>query len=399
MSNPHRAVQTSVTTTVHFVGFAGLPAERGAYAESEVFKCFGNEWQLVMYPGGHERADEGMVSVYLVNMSSKSINVEYGFSVKDCVKTKMRPCNFDPVGSTSGCEARNYVLRSEIMDSLVDGALVIEVQMKLINPTQIHQPFIPENPSCKIIQGMFMDEESADIVFVVGGEQFESNARKKAKKTSPVNFPAHRLIMRKCSPTLVGLCGSEGDKTTPIPIPDVSPDVFHHLLFHLYGGKVADNDMKSHAKEIIDAADRYGVVDLKLAAEACLVKTTAFSIDNLLDLLLYADSKNCALLKEAAMDFMLENKGEVRKKVSFKDAPGDLISDFLAALERGERKDRTDGDSWTDFSAMRISELRRKAHEKGLNVDGSREMLIAALEEVTIDDEEENSEESSEEED
>jgi hypothetical protein len=31
---------------------------------------------------------------------------------------------------------------------------------------------------------------------------------------------------------------------------------------------------------------------------------------------------------------------------------------------------------------MRVSELRRKAHEKGLNVDGSREMLIAALKEA-----------------
>lgn len=28
---------------------------------------------------------------------------------------------------------------------------------------------------------------------------------------------------------------------------------------------------------------------------------------------------------------------------------------------------------------MRISELRRMVHERGLDVDGSREMLIAAL--------------------
>jgi len=28
---------------------------------------------------------------------------------------------------------------------------------------------------------------------------------------------------------------------------------------------------------------------------------------------------------------------------------------------------------------MRVSELRKRAHEKGLDVDGSREMLIAAL--------------------
>jgi hypothetical protein len=33
-----------------------------------------------------------------------------------------------------------------------------------------------------------------------------------------------------------------------------------------------------------------------------------------------------------------------------------------------------------ELSVMRISELRWKAHESGLDVDGSREMLIAALE-------------------
>jgi hypothetical protein len=221
MSNPHRAV--SVTTSVHFVGFAGLPAQRGERVKSEKFTCFGNEWKLLICPGGHQCADEGMVSVFLYNMSSKSINVEIGLSVKGCVNMQMQQHIFLPVGTANSAWGyTNYVLRSKIMDSLVDGALVIEVNLKHINPpTPIHPPFIPENPSCKIIQGMFMDGESADIVFEVGGQQSESNARKKAKQTSSVNFPAHRLIMRKCSPTLAELCGSEGFEIKGIMITSV----------------------------------------------------------------------------------------------------------------------------------------------------------------------------------
>ena len=34
---------------------------------------------------------------------------------------------------------------------------------------------------------------------------------------------------------------------------------------------MTDNDMKSYAKEIIDVANRYEVVNLKLEAEACLI--------------------------------------------------------------------------------------------------------------------------------
>ena len=118
-----------------------------------------------------------------------------------------------------------------------------------------------------------------------------------------------------------------------------------------------DDDMKTHTKEIVDAADRWEVVDLKLEAEACLVQTTAFGVENLLDLLLFAESKNCALLKEAAMDFILETKDEVLEKVSFDDAPGALVRDVLAALRRGEKRRGTVGDNGTDLSAMSISKL------------------------------------------
>ena len=59
----------------------------------------------------------------------------------------------------------------------------------------------------------------------------------------------------------------------------------------------------------------------------------------------------------------------------------------------------TDGDCGTELSAIFISKLCWKAHENALNVDRSREMLIAALKEVPEEDEEEDSDEDEEEED
>jgi hypothetical protein len=154
----------------------------------------------------------------------------------------------------------------------------------------------------------------------------------------------------------------------------------------MYGGKLSEDDMKSHAKEIIDAADKYGVVNLKLEAEASFVVGTTFTIENVMELLLYAESKNCALLKEASMDYIVENKAEVITMLSFADmVPGTLMRDLLVATGRGERNVAgSDGDidDQSRFNSMRISELRKRAHEKGLNFDGSREMLIAALEAV-----------------
>ena len=60
---------------------------------------------------------------------------------------------------------------------------------------------------------------------------------------------------------------------------------------------------------------------------------TTFTIENVMEYLLYAESKNCALLKEAAsMDYIVENKAEVIKKLSFTDTvPGTLMRDLLVA--------------------------------------------------------------------
>jgi hypothetical protein len=62
----------------------------------------------------------------------------------------------------------------------------------------------------------------------------------------------------------------------------------------------------------LDAADKYGVVSLKLEAEAAYVESTKITVDNAMDNLLYADAKNCALLKEAVIDFLTDNGREVK---------------------------------------------------------------------------------------
>jgi hypothetical protein len=115
------------------------------------------------------------------------------------------------------------------------------------------------------------------------------------------------------------LCASSGGggkgELSPISIDNVSRDTFRLLLSYIYGMQISNDEMKSHAKEIIEVADRFGVTSLKLEAETSLVNTMIFSIENVKDLLIYANSKYCALLKEAAMDYILENNDLVLEHV------------------------------------------------------------------------------------
>ncbi|KAL7537192.1 hypothetical protein ACHAXR_010471, partial [Thalassiosira sp. AJA248-18] len=132
--------------------------------------------------------------------------------------------------------------------------------------------------------------------------------------------------------------------------------------------------------DIIDATDKYGVVNLKLEAEACYARTITLTVDNVIDILVYAESKNCALLKEVAMDFIVGNMDDIIGNISFESVPSSMMMDLLTAVNRGKKKD-DDSSNANNFNTMRVSTLRRKLHQKGLDVDGSREAMIALLKE------------------
>jgi len=152
----------------------------------------------------------------------------------------------------------------------------------------------------------------------------------------------------------------------------------------MYGGKISNEDMKRYAKSIIDVADKYGIVGLKLEAEAAYVTSETITIENVINHLFYADSKNLALLKEAVMDYLVKNGKEAMTKLSFDNVPGSAMKDLLAAMTRGEtEKDgkAKSANAAKDYNTMRVNKLRKLLHERKLDVDGSREMMIARLEE------------------
>ena len=270
---------------------------------------------------------------------------------------------------------------------LEEGTLTIEVRMKRDGSSrpseslEVHKQFIPKNPILNNILKSFNDEESADVVFEVGSKNQEGENSSKKSKTS-TNFYAHRLVLKYGAPLLAELCkpSAGGGSVTTVSITDIEPGIFRHMLYYVYGGKLSEEELKINAKDLIDACDKYGVVGLKLEAEACCVTSTTITVENMMDNLLYADSKNCALLKEAVIDFVVENGEDVLKKVSLENVPGGVFADLLTAMTR-EKKKAANTTVEEDLSMMRVSELRMKLDEKGLDVDGSREAMITALQE------------------
>mmetsp|Transcript_15833 Transcript_15833/g.38052 ORF Transcript_15833/g.38052 Transcript_15833/m.38052 type:complete len:417 (+) Transcript_15833:65-1315(+) len=381
---------------VYFYGFEDLPSARNDCVESPQFECFGRQWRLDMYPGGINSeanvSEEGKISIFLAHCSKGSIDINDldivakssdGKEVKHwSVVGDEEFLTFCHEGSGDGDDIwgrSNFAKRSKIIDVLVEGTLVIEVRMKLeeARDTPV-PPFVPENPLCQLILKKFMDQDSADVIFEVGSKSVSQGrgASKRAKK-SPNLFYAHHLILQGGAQPLADLCALRKD-SAPVQITDVRPDIFRHLLYYVYGGRILEEELKANAKDVIDAADKYGVVNLKLEAEACHAKFLELSTNNVLDNLLYAHAKNCALLKEVVIDFMTENSDAILGKVSFDDVPGSVVSDLLTATAR---RNNSDSDINVSDKTMRVSALRKKLHEKGLDIDGSRETMVALLEE------------------
>merc|ERR1711862_216754 len=105
------------------------------------------------------------------------------------------------------------------------------------------------------------------------------------------------------------------------------------------------------------------------------IKGKTLTVDNIMDELLYSDSKNLALLKETVMDYIASNGEDILKKVSFDNFPGHLVRDLLTAMAARETK----SNKIDCIDMTRVNALRQKLHEKGLCLDGSREAMIALL--------------------
>ena len=391
-----------VTVDVCFHGFANTPVtgenELGICLESPEFSCFGHQFTLQLYPDGSDHMDpeEGMASIELVNKSESSIDMWFGYNVRDAKGKEIEGCSdrselFEANSYRPNAYDRlhahgdsNFAERSTLMGSLINGTLVIEVRMRLEQFKTISIPqHVPANPIMKNVLKLFNDEESADVVFEVRLQQ-ATDTHKRAKSLR-VNFHAHRSILKNNASSLYEMCGASdgGGGITTVSITDVSPVIFKHMVYYSYGGKLSEQDLMDNAKDIIHACDKYGLVHLKLEAEATYVKSTEFTVENMMDNLLYADSMNLALLKEAVTDYIVEEKHSIIGKVSLNTFPGHLVNDILAAMARGEETvDNIRGNEESvKYNRMRVGTLRKMLDEKGLDVDGSREAMIALLKE------------------
>ena len=313
VGTPAANYQLMDSITLHFHDFENLTTEKDQSVWSPKFMCAGNEWRLVIYPGGNRGAAEGKVSVFLRNKSSAEIDAGYKISMikSDGGVYKSGSCDdegrtFRPDRRTRGW--KDFISRRKILDKsnniLNDGTLTFVVHIK---PNKEHY-CLPVKPQSGFtlnenISKLFGDSSTADLAFTVGSSMFY----------------VHKLILKAQAPELLELA-EQFSTDNPMIIRDVDPNIFKMMIKHVYGKGIRAYDRKKYSKQILVASGKYGLTALKTEAEAWHVKYLNLTIDNAVDELLYADATHCLDLKKATIQFIVEN-GE-----------GVLVSDSYAKL-------------------------------------------------------------------
>jgi speckle-type POZ protein len=378
-----RVVRVQILSETHTIRFVfhdleKLSHNRGDMTRSSVLLCHGCQWKLGLSPGGDDVSSEDL-GLYLKCVSAESgdceVKSKFSFRVPSFSSSRdMNDMNEHIFKSGSSVlRSKNSLLRSDVLDPskgfLVDGNLIIEVDIQVYkDASPFWEPKSELNADfMKVLESA---NQSGDVNFQVGSEVFS----------------AHRHILEPRAPVLAALtedCPSD----TLIPIHDIKPSVFRSLLRFVYANDV--ENLRNEARELLDVADRFGCKGLKLAAEAELV-ASGISVDTVADLILLGDSKNCALLKEAAIEFFAENAKSVKASPGWAKLreSADLLDELMEVLVNNNKKRSTpaDADEMKDYKHMCISSLRQMLDEKGFDVDGSREMLINRLEERENDD-------------
>jgi hypothetical protein len=151
---------------------------------------------------------------------------------------------------------------------------------------------------------------------------------------------------------------------------DVHPDAFHHVLEFVYAGIIPTNDVVvGIGQDLIDAANRYGLVDMKLALENVLVQECVVNQKNVAEYILFADAKCCPLLKEYAISYFLLHAPDILHSEHSRQLreSAELMAELLILV------------TTRNGETITVTELRQELGKRGLDVDGSKQTLLSRL--------------------
>ena len=121
----------------------------------------------------------------------------------------------------------------------------------------------------------------------------------------------HLHILTARSPVFAAMFQHEMEetKTGQVSIQDITQDIFKQLLHYIYSGRLLSPLTEASAQPLFEAADKYDIVDLKEECVSFLL--TCIRVDNVINLMSWADLHFVDELKQLALKFVVLNAKEI----------------------------------------------------------------------------------------
>ena len=135
--------------------------------------------------------------------------------------------------------------------------------------------------------------------------------------TKEREFKAHKVVVASQSPFFVTRLEERWTEQggNRINMTDVPADIMDAILTYMYTGKVSD--VERTAYDLLPKAEEYQLEGLKITCEETLSKT--LTAQNVIDVLLMADTHNAPQLKQSCLVFMAMNVTDVKKTSSWSE--------------------------------------------------------------------------------
>ncbi|XP_026425814.1 BTB/POZ and MATH domain-containing protein 4-like isoform X2 [Papaver somniferum] len=291
----------------------------GKHIASETFTVGGYQWAIYFYPDGKNPEDNSAYVSVFIALASEGTDVRALFEltlVDQSGKGKHKvhshfdrslesgPYTLKYRGSMWGYKRfyRRAVL--ETSDFLKDDCLKIDCTVGVVvsqtDCSRLHSIQVPDSDIGSHFGMLLENQEGSDIVFNVAGEKFH----------------AHKLVLAARSPVFRDelMDGMEEDECEVV-VKDLEPKVFKAMLHFIYKDALIEDEelVASTASCVSDtlvgkllaAADKYGLVRLRLMCESYLCKDIA--INSVATTLALADSYHATELKAVCLKFAAEN--------------------------------------------------------------------------------------------
>jgi len=178
----------------------------------------------------------------------------------------------------------------------------------VVTPTETPNAESADSDVLSAYWSLFESGQWADLTILVQGEKIMAH---KAFLVARSEYFARMYQPREAE----GGTFAEVDTNT-IQVPDVKPAIYRQMLQYIYTGKEPDYS-EEETKQLLVAADKYGVEALKKTCESLL--SLHLSTETVIDTMLLADQHNCGKLLRHTFLFFKMHCTECKKHAKFRE--------------------------------------------------------------------------------